>query len=248
MYVSHSASPEVSVVDVDRAPLIAVFAKPPVAGEVKTRLASVLGTEVAASLAGAFLTDVLATVRPLPWARVVIATTGSFAPEWADIVEGLPLWDQGLGHLGRRMEAILARGLHEGAPLAIALGADVPGLPTAHLERARDLLEDHDAVLGPAHDGGYYLVGLRRCPEGVFEEVPWSVPETFERTRARFEQLGLSVAVGEPFGDVDEPADLYRLEADLRAGRLWAPATTAALNRLSTRARAPKRPPRGRQP
>jgi uncharacterized protein len=208
---------------------ICVFAKLPRAGEAKTRLAPAVGAEGAAELARAFITDTWSRVTRLPWARPILASTGSW-PEGL-IPARVEVWPQGEGDLGARMERILLRAL-EVCPAAMALGADSPGLPMAHLEAARAALEHADAVFGPSDDGGFYLLALRRLPVGAFTNLPWSQPETLARTEERLKSLGLTVARVAPFFDVDVPADLERLEAELNAGRLQAPATAAMLATL----------------
>jgi hypothetical protein len=205
---------------------ICVFAKPPRAGEAKTRLTPAVGAEGAAELARAFITDTWSQVTRLPWARPLLASTGAW-PEGLLPVRA-EVWPQGEGDLGARMERILLRALDE-CPAAMALGADSPGLPVAHLEAAWAALEHADAVFGPSDDGGFYLLALRRLPVGALENLPWSQPETLARTEERLKSLGLTVARVAPFFDVDVPADLERLETELNAGRLQAPATAAVL-------------------
>ncbi len=207
--------------------LLCVFAKPPRPGEVKTRLASALGPDAATRLATAFLRDTWSSVRAVPWARAVLAST-SDDPDALGLDAEDPLWAQGDGDLGERMERVLRRALTE-APWAMALGADSPGMPHALLEAARAALTDHDAVLGPTPDGGYYLLGLRRCPPGALRGLPWSQPDTRAATRARLEALGLTVAELPPFFDVDTAEDLPRLATWLRRAPDAAPATRAAL-------------------
>jgi uncharacterized protein len=208
---------------------LCVFAKPPRAGDAKTRLAPAVGGEGAAALARAFITDTWATVTLLPWARPVLASTGPW-PEGL-LPAPVEVWQQGEGDLGARLESIFRRGL-EVCPAAMALGADSPGLPLAHLEAARAALADADAVFGPSDDGGFYLLALRRLPVGALANLPWSQPETRARTEERLMSLGLTVAHVAPFFDVDVPADLERLEAELNVGRIQAPATAAALATL----------------
>ncbi len=209
--------------------VLCVFAKPPRAGEAKTRLAPAVGLEGAAALARAFLVDVWAGVKRLPWARPVLASAGPW-PEGL-LPAPVEVWPQGEGDLGARMERVLRRGLEE-APWVMALGGDSPGLPLAYLEAARARLAEVDAVFGPSEDGGFYLLALRRLPEGALANLPWSQPETLAATEARLVSLGLRVARVEPFFDVDVPADLERLEAELASGRLRAPATVEALAAL----------------
>jgi glycosyltransferase A (GT-A) superfamily protein (DUF2064 family) len=133
--------------------------------------------------------------------------------------------------LGARLERILCRGLQRfGA--ALALGADSPGLPSARVVEAVRLLEEHEAVVGPSDDGGYYLLGLRRCPPGLLSGLPWSAAETCGATLARLRQWGLSVALLPSYFDMDTPEDLHQLESLLGAGTLVAPATCRALGEV----------------
>ncbi len=203
--------------------VICVFAKPPVAGEVKTRLAATLGPERAAALARAFLDDTLEAVQSVPWAEAALATTAPFpAP--------VPTLLQGPGDLGARIERVLRAAL-ERAPAAIAIGADAPALPLRLLEAARSALAVADAVLGPAADGGFYLLALRRCPEGLLAGLPWSAADTCLRTAAQLRAAGLRTVLLEEWFDVDRPEDLERLRAALQAGEVVAPRTAALLER-----------------
>lgn len=210
---------------------VLVFAKPPRAGQAKTRLAVSLGAEGAANLARAFFEDVWAAVASLPWAEPVLATTDPEAPEWRE-ARVRRAWPQGDGDLGARMTRLLQRSL-AAAPAALAIGTDSPGLPAAHFDAARQALESADAVLGPSEDGGFYLLGLRRVPDDLLEGLPWSSEETFERTRNRLVERGLSVHVLPAFFDVDRPEDLEPLRRSLVRGEIRAPATARALGRLA---------------
>lgn len=209
--------------------IIAVFAKPPRAGEVKTRLAAALGANVAALLARAFFSDTWAALGQVAGARRVLASTadelGAFGLREAE------LWLQGDGDLGARMERIAVRALAE-APWFIALGADSPGLPLAALDAARAAFVRHDAALGPADDGGYYLLGLRRVEPGLLAGLPWSAPNTLEATRERLAARGYSQATLQPWFDVDALADLDHLKRALDAGEVHAPRTAELLATL----------------
>lgn len=213
----------------DRDGCICVFAKPPQAGDVKTRLIPLLGKDAAAALAEAFLLDTWAAVCDLPWARAIIASTGTLnrplgqrAPE---------VWLQGEGDLGARLERIFTRAL-ESSSFALTLGADSPGLPASHLERARLALAEAEAVIGPCDDGGFYLLGLRRCPSELLAGISWSQSNTFAQTLAKLEAAGLRVRVLEPWFDVDRPRDLARLRGLLALGDVYAPKTAEVLDRL----------------
>jgi rSAM/selenodomain-associated transferase 1 len=205
---------------------VCVFARPPVPGQTKTRLARTVGDERAAALAAAFLADTWALVTSLPWARPVIASTGAM-PD--GLVPGASVWPQGDGTLDQRIERILGRALAEVPGGAIALGADSPGLPRALLDEAHARLRAGDAVIGPADDGGFYLLGLRRCPPGLLAGVPWSCAETCAAVERRLAQHRLPVATLGRWFDVDHGDDLARLRVLLAADPARAPATAAVL-------------------
>ncbi|MBA3912989.1 MAG: TIGR04282 family arsenosugar biosynthesis glycosyltransferase [Acidobacteriales bacterium] len=206
---------------------VCVFAKPPRPGEVKTRLAAGIGDEAASRLAHAFLLDTLQTLQSLSWVMPVVASTDPFFAG-----DGIECWLQGEGNLGNRIERILRRGLRQ-ASCAIALGADSPGLPSHLLESARQALAAHDAVLGPCDDGGFYLLGVRRCPPGCLGEVRWSSQHAASDAGQSMAQAGMSVTVQERWFDVDTEEDLDRLRQSLAEGTLHAPHTAAELARLA---------------
>jgi len=209
---------------------VCVFAKPPRPGQVKTRLAPAVGEAWAAALARAFLGDTWSAASSLPWARAVLATTEPAAGEWVG-TKRAPIWPQGRGDLGDRLERVLRRALHD-TPAALAIGTDTPGLPPILFSQARSALRGADAVLGPCEDGGFYLLGLRRCPTGLLRELPWSAADTFVQTLSRFRERGLRTAVIAPWFDVDRPADLACLHALIAGGELRAPRTARALEAL----------------
>jgi rSAM/selenodomain-associated transferase 1 len=211
---------------VDRRIAVCVFAKPSRPGLVKTRLAPRVGAEGAARLARAFLEDTWRALGALRWARRILATTEIDGSE--PVVRGGQVWLQGTGDLGDRLARVLRRALRSSAG-AIALGSDSPGLPRMLLEQARAQLRSHDAVLGPCADGGFYLLGLSRCPPGLLRGLRWSAPDTFERTRARLEERGLTTAVLPPWFDVDRPGDLARLSRLISRRAVTAPRTARVL-------------------
>lgn len=215
---------------------LCVFVKRPIAGRVKTRLMPALTAAEAADLATAFFEDTLALARSCEWARVVVACDGD--PSGLLLDRELEVWPQGDGDLGERMERALSRALAS-ATMAIVIGTDSPGLPRRFLDAARQHLVEHDAVVGPSEDGGYYLLGLRRCPDGLLHGLPWSCPTTRAQTVARLRAAGFSVAETEPWFDVDQPGDLARLAGLLREERIFAPATARLLQGSMRPGRAP---------
>lgn len=204
---------------------VCIFAKPPAVGEVKTRLANAIGPAHAARLAAALFDDTLRAVRACPWALPIVATTDpeSWRPDGAAQV-----WSQGEGDLGARVERVLRRALAE-HPQAVAVGADAPATLGPRLARARAKLTSADAVMGPTGDGGFDLLALHRCPEGLLRNLPWSVPTTCAQTLRRLRSHGLRVNILDVTFDVDRPDDLARLGHLLSTAPHLAPATWQVL-------------------
>lgn len=211
---------------------LGVFARHPVAGSVKTRLSPALPPALAARLYAALLADTQA-------AAAACADTRTWW--WAD--DGPALGDAAFaerrqegGTLGERlahaMGAMHAMRDGEARARAVIVGSDCPALAPAHLRAAFAALEEADVVLGPAVDGGYWLVGARCECGALFDDVPWSTPDVLRLTRERALEHGWSVATLVTLRDLDEPADLVALVAALAAGDRAAcgPALRAALN------------------
>ena len=219
---------------------VAVMAKAPKAGHVKTRLCPPLAPREAAALARGFLRDRIAQVRGLRGAQPVIAYTPDREP-FARLAPDVPLVPQRGGDLGERMRALLAGLLAAGHRAAIAVGTDTPTLPAAVLQHAVDLIAsgDVDLVLGPAEDGGYYLIGVRADHPSLFEDVPWSTPDVLEITRRRAVAAGLRCALLPAWFDVDTPDDLARLRAALADDPRAAPATRRFLTSACLGRRGP---------
>ena len=209
---------------------LCIFVKSPSPGLVKTRLTPSLTTVEAAGLAAAFFADTFALARSCEWARVVVACEGDPSP--LKLAAGTEVWPQGTGDLGERMERALSLALEGGDP-AIVIGTDSPGLPRRLLDAAHLQLLEHDAVIGPSEDGGFYLLGLRRCPSGLLRGLPWSTATTRERLLERLCLSGIAVAEVEPWFDVDVPADLRRLAGLLREESVSAPRTARLLAELA---------------
>ena len=208
---------------------LCIFVKAPLPGLVKTRLTPFLTTVEAASLAAAFFADTFALANSCEWARVVVACDGD--PSLLELATGTEVWQQGSGDLGERMERVLSLAL-ESSQAAIVIGTDFPGLPRRFLDSARLKLAEHDAIIGPSADGGFYLLGLQRCPSGLLRGIPWQSATTREHTVARLCSIGLTVAEAEPWFDVDVPTDLVRLAGLLREERILAPRTADFLTGL----------------
>ena len=203
---------------------IVVLAKHPVPGRVKTRLAAALGDQAACALYRAFVVDLAVRLHRTQFA-VWWAFTPTDAP-FARLVRSRRCFPQRPGDLGRRiLHAIRSVEAH-GASGVLAIGADAPHVRVRELARAARALErGADVVLGPAADGGYWLVGTRMpAPPALFTGIPWSTARVLAATRRRARALGLTATEVALEFDVDAPRDLARLRRlvggrDLRATR-----------------------------
>jgi uncharacterized protein len=211
---------------------LCIMAKAPEPGQVKTRLCPPLSFDEAAALYRCFLMDKIAQVRDVPAAEPVLA----YVPEGAAglfeaLAPGFTLLPQQGGDLTSRLVSVLERLFEAGYDAAIVTDSDTPTLPTGLLERAVTLLAsgEHDLVMGPSEDGGYYLIGLRRVHRELFEAMPWSTSVVLEETLRRARALGLSAACLAGWYDVDTGADLERLVAELEAGGDGGPRHTRRL-------------------
>jgi rSAM/selenodomain-associated transferase 1 len=187
-----------------------VFARAPVPGRVKTRLAPLLGEQGAARLYVQLVEKSLKTALAARIGRVELyCTPGIHSPHFTDLHErlGISLRPQGRGNLGERMYRALKR--HPGAVL---IGSDCPALRPSDLRAAqRALRAGADAVLGPAEDGGYALIGLRRVSRHLFDGVSWGSARVLEQTRRRLARLGWRWTELRTLWDVDRPEDVARL-------------------------------------
>jgi rSAM/selenodomain-associated transferase 1 len=221
---------------------IAVMAKAPRLGEVKTRLVPPLTAEQAAALSGCFIRDIAGNILAAAESEpidgyVAYSPAGAervFAPLLPAGIVLLPPRRAGLGaSLLDAAEDLLAQGYGS----VCLVNSDSPNLPTARLvEAARALAGPDDRlVLGPAEDGGYYLIGLKRPHRRLFEDIAWSTERVFRQTQERAAELGLATATLAAWYDVDDVLSLRRLIAELAAAApagYAAPHTAAFLRRL----------------
>jgi len=192
--------------------LLIIFAKEPRPGQVKTRLSPPLSPAAAAQLYHSFLLDILAEMARLPQLRLALA----FSPPEAQAVfrglapAGADLFPQEGADLGERMARALARGFAAGFGPVMLRGGDLPDLPAAVVSEAREVLAAGRAqvVLGPATDGGYYLVGLTAPQPRLFQGPVWSSGTVLTDTLRLARQLGLGVHLLPPWPDIDTYADL----------------------------------------
>lgn len=198
---------------------LVIFAKAPIPGQVKTRLCPPLTPDEAATLHGSFVLDTLERTKTavaklkLPIDRY-LACAPSATHAFFKIMEerqGVKLIDQVGDDLGARMNQAFRTLFAEGYRQVVLIGTDVPTLPLDHIRQALTLLEDHDLVLGPAVDGGYYLIGLKRLIPELFADIPWSTDQVLRRTQEKAVTIGLKASLIQPWRDVDTPTDLQAL-------------------------------------
>lgn len=232
---------------------ILVFAKAPRPGECKSRLAATVGEPTAAQLAGAFLADTLETCQGLAQRVVLLGNQPTAAEFWRGQADGLrPSREeesggddesgehgyrtQGQGTLGERLARAFAWAFAAGAPGVIAIGADTPQIPATCLTQADRLVSTGSAVLGPATDGGYYLLGLPRgfpVAGAIFSAPVWGEEQVAEVTARVLDEVGCPWSRLAPLTDIDQEPDLEVLRT---AGAEKAPRSRALLARWDARA------------
>jgi hypothetical protein len=204
------------------------MAKYPEPGQVKTRLASAIGPQAACTLYRAFILDLAWRLEPLGFPITWAHWPAEAA--FASLVAGARCVAQEGRDLGDRMAHASAAVLAADPTPVLVIGTDSPHLPLAALKEAANALAgDADVVLGPAEDGGYWLVGLRTPTPGLFEKIAWGDASVFTETLERAEDLGLRVHVAAGTFDVDEPDSLEELRAVLRRGEVDLPRTARLL-------------------
>lgn len=202
---------------------IIVFAKAPVAGQAKTRLAPLLGFDGAAALARAMLQTTCTEAQAVVGAKVELCTSPDPQDASWDGLRppGIAATAQGEGDLGARLARAAARAIDEGDQ-PVLIGTDCPALDRTRVSKACRMLEQYDAVIHPTEDGGYALLGLKTFSPLLFTDIAWSGPDVAAQTFARLDQLGLRYRTGEVLRDIDEPADY---EAEFGGKRGWGGAT-----------------------
>ena len=190
--------------------LLLVFLKHPRPGRTKTRLVPALGERAAAELYRILAEEEVRCTTPEAgeYERLFCFTPAEDEGAIAAWFPGERLWPQPEGDLGQRMAAAFAEGFRRGARRVAIIGTDVPWVSRAIVGEALSALDRHDVVLGPARDGGYYLLALREPRPALFEGVAWSTAEVLPATLARAERLGLGVHLLPRLTDLDTLEDL----------------------------------------
>lgn len=198
---------------------LVMFAKAPIPGQVKTRLSPALTEDEAATLHGSFVLDTLERTKAaagkfkLPIDRF-LACAPSSSHVFFRIMEarhGVALLDQQGDDLGARMHQVFASLFAQGYQRVCLVGTDVPSLPLTHYRDAVEALMRHDLVIGPASDGGYYLIGLTQPRPDLFTSIPWSTDHVMALTQQKAVGAGLKIALLPTWSDVDTIDDLQAL-------------------------------------
>lgn len=197
---------------------VVILAKAPLPGFAKTRLIPALGEHGAANLAALMLEKTIheaikADIGPV---ELCVAPAPE-NPAWQEIFipASVTVAEQVHGDLGKRMAHISSRVTANGEAV-IMIGADCPSLTAPMLAKAGKLLIDNDAVMVPALDGGYVLIGLNHHEPSVFSDIHWSNSSVTDETRQRIQKLGWQLEEMPPLHDIDEPADLKHLPESIK--------------------------------
>tara|TARA_B100001179_G_scaffold15955_1_gene10171 strand:- start:59 stop:634 length:576 start_codon:yes stop_codon:yes gene_type:complete len=181
-------------------PRLSIFARLPVPGKVKTRLIPALGEEGAARLYARLLALTVEVARESGLEFELRVTGGEIGAFQGLFGNDVPVVDQGDGDLGARMARVEAP--------ALIIGSDCPGITAPLLRAAAGALEDRRVVLGPANDGGYYLIGYREPVPFLFDDMEWSTPKVLPETLARLAARGHGPAILPELADIDTAEDL----------------------------------------
>jgi uncharacterized protein len=185
--------------------VLGVFAKQPIAGQVKTRLATLRSPAWAGRVAAAFLEDTLDRLATIAPRRIIVYAPADSTGFFASVAgERYELAAQASGDLGQRLESFFQYAMAAGAEQVVVVGTDSPTLPVEFVHRAFASLDRADVVLGPACDGGYYLLGGARSLPPLFAGVPWSTADVLRETVRR---ITGPLELLPPWYDVDTPAD-----------------------------------------
>jgi uncharacterized protein len=189
--------------------VLLIFVKNPVLGKVKTRLASTLGAQKALEIYRLLLQHTADITRTLPADKVVF---------YSDFVEAEDIWDNALyqkrrqegSDLGERMERAFAWAFRQGYSQVVIIGSDCPEISAGIIDLAFTVLREQAAVIGPARDGGYYLLGMNRLISQVFHNKFWSTPRVLPDTIADLRALHVPFRMLATLSDVDEAEDVKR--------------------------------------
>src|SRR3989338_1648464 len=208
-----------------------IFAREPKAGKVKTRMQGHLSLDMCVKLYKAFLKDALELARALKCSDKVLAYESS-EPEpgyLKTIAWGFLFHKQEGKNLGEKMYHAFRFAKRNKCDKTIIIGSDSPNLHAEYIKDAYRRLGKNDIILGPAQDGGYYLVGLKNPCKGIFKGIKWSSKTVLEDTLKNARNMSKKVWILKKWYDVDDPIGLVRLKSDLKKEKKAAPWTRRLL-------------------
>ena len=193
--------------------LLIIFVKAPRPGEVKRRIAESIGAQAACDAYLALVEVLIGNLRTLSNVQVRYAPDDALLeiPRWLQ-----PTWNaaaQGQGDLGQRLQKAFKDAFSMGAARVVIIGSDCPEVNEQDIQSAWTALDDHDLVLGPAEDGGYWLIGLSAEQPALFENISWSTGAVFEQTVARANAAKLSTRLLRKLRDIDTIDDWKHFKA-----------------------------------
>lgn len=202
--------------DRNRQARLILFTRYPEPGRTKTRLIPALGAQGAAALqrrmSEVIIGQMMQFAGQYPVSPEIRYADGNQQAMEAWLSSDIPCLAQGEGDLGDRLRRAFAQAFTQGAQAVVVIGADCPGLTPALFAQAFAALDTQDLVLGPAMDGGYYLVGLNQPAPTLFSEISWGSGEVLAATLKQAQALALSTHMLEPLADVDRPEDLRHFD------------------------------------
>ena len=214
-----------------------VFAKTPKPGKVKTRLLAAVSAEVAAALHAACIADTLRLARKMRGCDAFLFGGGGtsyfrkLVRERGIGARGRVLPQRG-AELGARMENAFQKCFAMGYREVVVIGTDTPWMGVERVRRAFAVLKTSDVVIGPAEDGGYYLLGMRRMVKEIFRGIPWSTERVLELTLKKIAALKLRKRLLRRDFDLDRPEDLERATEMLKRRRQVAPGLAGTIGKV----------------
>ncbi len=208
------------ILDLRNSKAFGVFAKQPLAGQVKTRLARMTSPAWAQRVAQASLEDSIDRFRAVSAARSIVYSAADGKSYFKRLAnDQFSLVPQTDGDLGQRLQSFFNRCRRQRYRRKVVVGSDSPTLPLEYIEQAFELLRKNDVVIGPALDGGYYLIGGGPRMPAIFDDIPWSSAQVLEKTVARLQATSSRLALLPPWYDVDTVDDWAMLRGHVFAMR-----------------------------
>jgi rSAM/selenodomain-associated transferase 1 len=198
---------------------VIIFAKAPEKGKVKTRLALGMDEDLAVSIYRKIVEKTIRTVLQTPFSPVICfspAEKEKMMKDW--LGRHLSYTIQKGDDLGQRISSAFGAAFENGFSQVLVIGSDIPGIEPNHLSEAFSLLKKNDAVIGPAYDGGYWLIGFNRnrFSPHVFADIPWSTEDVLDHTKEKCAGVGVSTALAAKLRDLDTVDDLTLLWRDIQ--------------------------------